>query len=180
MLRYTAKVTLLALSWVPVVVTFTEHVAHIGRIEGISMKPALNPDASLGWSDYVLLWKLRVRDAAQLRVGDVVLLRSPQDPAKILIKRVLGVHGDTVLTRSPYPKPTARIPQNHLWVEGDNTFHSIDSNTFGPVSAGLVVAKATHVIFPFSRIGPVSSTPAREARLDVLKQASEHTTDADS
>lgn len=170
MWKYTAKVSFIALSWVPVVMTVTENVAHFGRIEGISMKPALNPDSSLGWTDFVFLWKYRIRDPGQLNVGDVVLLRSPQDPDKILVKRILGVQKDKILTRPPYPRPIATVPRNHLWVEGDNLFHSVDSNTFGPVSAGLVIAKATHVIFPFSRFGPISSIGAREARLDELKQ----------
>ncbi|VVT53445.1 uncharacterized protein SAPINGB_P003577 [Magnusiomyces paraingens] len=203
MLRYSAKVVLVGLSWIPVAITFTEHVAHIGRIEGISMKPTLNPDSSLGWSDYVFLWKFRLRGTTpvpvstpssspspspspspssisssssphtatpNLRVGDVVLLRSPQDPEKVLIKRILATQGDRVLTRAPYPKPTTVIPPNHLWVEGDNTFHSIDSNTFGPVSTGLVIAKATYVVFPPSRFGPISKTAAREARIDELKR----------
>lgn len=170
MFRYSAKVALLTLSWAPVVVTFTEHIAHFARIEGISMKPAFNPDNSLGWSDWVLLWKYGIREPNQLKVGDVVLLRSPQNPEKILIKRVLGVQNDEILTKPPYPRPTAIVPKNHLWVEGDNVFHSIDSNTFGPVSIGLVVAKATRIVFPFSRFGPVSRIGAREARLNELKR----------
>lgn len=177
MLRYTTKVAILALSWVPVVVTFTEHVAHIGRIEGISMKPTFNPDNSLGWTDFVFLWKFRVRDPDQLKVGDVVLLRSPQDPEKILIKRILGIQDDEILTKPPYPRPTAKIPKSHLWVEGDNTLHSIDSNTFGPVSSGLVVAKATHIIFPFKRFGPVAPLGAREARLSELKRVAKERID---
>ena len=85
-----------------------------------------------------------------MKVGDVVLLRSPTDPEKILIKRVLGVAGDEILTRAPYPKPRCPIPTNHLWVEGDN-IHSVDSNNFGPVSTGLVIGKATRIVFPPSR-----------------------------
>ena len=25
------------------------------------------------------------------------------------------------------------VPKGHVWIEGDNYFHSRDSNTFGPV-----------------------------------------------
>jgi inner membrane protease subunit 2 len=59
--------------------------------------------------------------------------RSPNDPEKMLIKRVIGIEGDTVLTRSPYPFKTAVVPVGYIWVEGDDGFHSIDSNTYGPV-----------------------------------------------
>lgn len=82
MLRYCASVAFLTLSWTPVVITFNEHVAHFGRIEGISMKPTFNPDSSLGWSDFVLLWKYGIREPNHLKVGDVVLIRSPQNPEK--------------------------------------------------------------------------------------------------
>lgn len=170
MLRYTTKLALVTLSWIPVAMTFTEHVAHIGRIEGISMKPTLNPDNSLGWTDFVLIWKYGVKNAEKLHVGDVVLLRSPKNPDRILVKRVLGVEGDEIITRSPYPRPTAKIPASHLWVEGDNVFHSIDSNTFGPISVGLVLGKATHVIFPFKRFGAIPSNTSREARLNKLHE----------
>lgn len=161
----------MTLSWVPVAVVFSEHVAHIGRIQGSSMKPTLNPDSSLGWSDFVFLWKWNVRDPGTLKVGDVVLLRSPSDPERILIKRILGVQGDDILTRAPFPRPKCHIPQSHLWVEGDN-IHSIDSNTFGPVSSGMVIGKATRVVWPPSRFSVIPHTGGREARLDVLKKAS--------
>lgn len=169
MWKYTAKVSFIALSWVPVVMTVTENVAHFGRIEGISMKPALNPDSSLGWTDFVFLWKYRIRDPGQLNVGDVVLLRSPRTPTRSW-SSASWASRKTKSSQDPIPRPIATVPRNHLWVEGDNLFHSVDSNTFGPVSAGLVIAKATHVIFPFSRFGPISSIGAREARLDELKQ----------
>lgn len=82
------------------------------------------------------------------------MLRSPSDPEKLLAKRVIGVQGDTIIPRDPkYPKEKALIPRNHLWVEGDNQFHSIDSNNFGPVSQGLVVGKVTNVIWPILRFG---------------------------
>lgn len=162
MLRYAAKVSLLTLTWVPVALTMSEHVVHVARIQGSSMKPTLNP---LGWSDYVLLWKYNIRGS--LNVGDVVLIRSPLNPEKIVIKRILGVQGDKIITRSPYPRPTCQIPTGHLWVEGDN-IHSVDSNTFGPVSEGLVIGKASKIVWPLSRFGEIS-TGGREARLNVLK-----------
>jgi len=59
--------------------------------------------------------------------------RSPKDPEKMLIKRVIGIEGDTVFTRPPYPFKTAVVPVGHVWVEGDDGVHSIDSNTYGPV-----------------------------------------------
>jgi mitochondrial inner membrane protease subunit 2 len=53
-------------------------------------------------------------------------------------------------------------------LEGDN-IHSIDSNTYGPVSTGMVVAKATWIIWPPNRFGPVPEIGGRECREKMLR-----------
>lgn len=50
-----------------------------------------------------------------------------------------------------YKSEIVRIPDGHCWVEGDHAGHSMDSNSFGPVSLGLVTAKATFIVWPPSR-----------------------------
>ena len=59
--------------------------------------------------------------------------RSPIDPELKLIKRIVGLPDDLVKTLPPYKEKIAFTPEGHLWVEGDESFHSKDSNTFGPV-----------------------------------------------
>ena len=82
------------------------------------------------------------------------MFRSPENPEKLLTKRVVGIQGDIIRPKSPpYPKSEVKIPRNHFWVEGDNSFHSIDSNKFGPVSQGLVIGKVVTIIWPPSRFG---------------------------
>ncbi|XP_068084769.1 mitochondrial inner membrane protease subunit 2 [Anabrus simplex] len=129
---------------VPVGVTFFDCFGYVARVEGISMQPALNPDASD--ADYVLLnrWSVRTLDVCR---GDVISLISPKDPDQKIIKRIVGLEGDIIKTIG-YKRPFIRIPQGHCWVEGDHTGHSLDSNTFGPVSLGLVTAKATCIVWP--------------------------------
>ena len=41
-----------------------------------------------------------------------------------------------------------KIPAGHIWIEGDYSENSLDSNTFGPIPLGLLKAKATHVVYP--------------------------------
>jgi inner membrane protease subunit 2 len=144
------------LSWVPVAVTLSQAVGNVILVDGTSMQPSLNPDASLGWRDMIFLQKWGFRAGKNLGLGDVVVLRSPEDPDKILVKRIVAIGGDCVTPRpsSMYPRAQLKIPQNHFWVEGDN-IHSVDSNRFGPVSAGLVMGKAVAVVFPPSRIGTI-------------------------
>lgn len=164
-LEYAKNASLAVASWVPVMIVANEHVCYFGKIEGSSMRPTFNPsDHSQDW---VFLWKFGLREHNGLKVDDVVLFRSPQNPEKVLCKRVKGVQGDMVMTRSPYPRDHCHIPRNHLWVEGDN-IHSIDSNTFGPISSGLVVGKATAIIWPPSRVGrvPCGGREVRASRLE--------------
>lgn len=98
------------------------------------------------------------------------MFRSPEDPEKLVTKRVIGLQGDVILPRSElYPKKQALIPRNHLWVEGDNAFHSVDSNKFGPISQGLVVGKVTGVIWPLLRFGVDISKGGRDGALKEVK-----------
>lgn len=63
--------------------------------------------------------------------------RSPNDPERMIIKRIVAMPGDVVLTRPPYPFPEAEVPPAHVWVEGEDRTHSLDSNNYGPVSRFL-------------------------------------------
>ena len=63
-------------------------------------------------------------------------------------KRIVALEGDEVTTRPPYPKPREVVPYGHVWVEGDNSHGSIDSNWYGPVSKNLITGKIQAVIWP--------------------------------
>ncbi|XP_069677569.1 mitochondrial inner membrane protease subunit 2 [Periplaneta americana] len=129
---------------IPIGITFLDTVGYVARVEGISMQPALNPDAPE--TDYVLLNRWSVR-TCEISRGEVVSLVSPKDPRQKIIKRVVGVEGDLISTIG-YKRAFIRVPEGHCWVEGDHRGHSMDSNSFGPVSVGLVTAKATYIVWP--------------------------------
>ena len=152
------KTSLLTLTWIPVVYTFTNHVYQPYQISGFSMTPTFNPGTETTTKDIVLVRKYNLKQPGSFARGDVVLFRSPLNPEKILTKRVTGLQGDVIRPRAPpYPKEEIIIPRNHLWVEGDNTFHSVDSNNFGPISQGLAMGKVCMVIWPIGRLGLVQS-----------------------
>lgn len=50
--------------------------------------------------------------------------------------------------------PRVTIPHNHIWVEGDNTSASTDSNDYGPISISLVDGIAGSIVWPRARAGP--------------------------
>uniref|UniRef100_A0A3B3SGP3 Mitochondrial inner membrane protease subunit n=1 Tax=Paramormyrops kingsleyae TaxID=1676925 RepID=A0A3B3SGP3_9TELE len=139
---------------VPVTVTVLDRLAYIARVEGASMQPSLNPEGQTT-SDVVLLSRWSVRDY-QVQRGDIVSLLSPKNPQQKIIKRVIGLEGDLVKTRG-YKNRYVKVPDGHFWIEGDHHGHSLDSNSFGPVSLGLVHGRASHIIWPphrWQRITP--------------------------
>ncbi|OLY83415.1 Mitochondrial inner membrane protease subunit 2 [Smittium mucronatum] len=101
-----------------------------------------------------------------LKRGDVVTLHSPTNPSDVLVKRIIGLPGDMIRPLKNTPQHAdnhqnlpdrLQIPSGHCWVEGDEGFHSIDSNSFGYVPLGLVIGRASFVVYPFSNFGPVKS-----------------------
>ncbi|KAJ7904374.1 LexA signal peptidase [Mycena olivaceomarginata] len=118
-------------------------------------QPTLNPDSSLLWRDVGIFDRYSIH--TRHRRGDIVVLKSPENPRYELIKRIIAIEGDTVYTRPPYPVREVRIPKNHVWVEGitlqGDGFHSQDSNSFGPVPLGLVDSRLLCLIWPVWRLG---------------------------
>ncbi|XP_008471555.1 mitochondrial inner membrane protease subunit 2 [Diaphorina citri] len=134
---------------IPISITFCDSIGYVARVDGTSMQPVFNPDRN--HQDYVFLnrWIIKGDDIG-LQRGDIVSLVSPKDPGQKIIKRIVGVEGDVVSTLD-YKSNVVKVPQGHIWVEGDHVGHSMDSNMFGPVSMGLVTAKASSIIWPPSR-----------------------------
>jgi signal peptidase I len=92
-----------------------------------------------------------------ISVGDVVVVQHP-DRVGTVCKRVLGLPGDIVT------KPTLRtkkqhildrslrdnliVPDGHLWIEGDNSWNSSDSRSYGTVPAALIVGRVLLRVWP--------------------------------
>ncbi|XP_075884890.1 mitochondrial inner membrane protease subunit 2 isoform X2 [Nelusetta ayraudi] len=133
---------------VPVTVTVLDRLACVARVEGASMQPFLNPEGVTG-CDVVLLNRWSVRNH-QVQRGDIVSVLSPKNPQQKIIKRVIGLEGDFIRTLS-YKNRYVRVPDGHFWIEGDHHGHSLDSNSFGPVSVGLLHGRASHIIWPPNR-----------------------------
>ncbi|KAG6110977.1 hypothetical protein E4U31_005087 [Claviceps sp. LM219 group G6] len=142
-------------TWLPIITCVHLYVAEITFINGPSMYPFLNEDKDKTlWRDVVLNYKWSPQK--DLQRGMVVTLRSPTNPESVVIKRVVALEGDVIKTKHPYPIATVRIPENHVWVEGDGQpGSSVDSNTYGPVSKRLLTGRVTHFVFPWRKLGPV-------------------------
>lgn len=124
------------------------YVFGVALVHGPSMLPALNSSG-----DVLLVDKLSTH-LGDISFGDVVLLQSPEDPRKIVTKRVTGLEGDSVTfllspTHGEKSKSkTLVVPKGHAWVQGDNLYLSRDSRHFGAVPLGLIKGKAFCRVWP--------------------------------
>ena len=142
-----------------------------------SMEPTLHGCRGCT-NDHLLINELAY-DLERPERGDIVLLQDPQGGEEPLIKRVVGLPGDTLKIRGgklfmngepqrePYVinKPCLRgaprtcsfgaitVPKGHVFVMGDNRAHSYDSRFFGPVPEGDLIGEALFRFWPPERIG---------------------------
>jgi signal peptidase I len=130
------------------------------RVESISMEP------NLVAGDMVIVNKLAYRFDEPKR-GDIIVFRYPPDPDQTpYIKRVIGLPGDQVRInngavyingvqiREPYLSITTErggnwtVPEEALFVMGDNRNNSSDSRAWGMVPMENVIGKAEVIYWP--------------------------------
>ncbi|KEQ61158.1 LexA/Signal peptidase, partial [Aureobasidium melanogenum CBS 110374] len=124
-------------------ITINDHFFESITVTGVSMAPTLSASFNETGEKDVLLMK-KWKPTKDLQRGDVVMLNLPHKPEKLGIKRVVALEGDWV---------TWKVPLGHVWVEGDNTGMSKDSNDYGPVSKSLIAGKAIYCLWPWERFG---------------------------
>ncbi|KAK1977405.1 peptidase S24/S26A/S26B/S26C [Colletotrichum cereale] len=142
-------------TWVPVLISFNDHVASITSVSGGSMYPYYNEDRDKTLvNDMVLTWKWNPMKG--LQKGMIVTFRSPFHPETVAIKRVVALEGEYVMTRAPYSDPITMVPDGHIWVEGEGPQdQTLDSNTYGPVSMALITGQCVWNIWPWRKFGRV-------------------------
>lgn len=129
------------------------------RVDGFSMEPTLHS------GELVLVNKLAYR-FGEPKAGEIIVFHYPRNPDQEYIKRIIGLPGDQISIRSgqvfvndtlleePYiaapPNYTLdwSVPENSLFVLGDNRNNSSDSHSWGPVPMEYVIGKALLVYWP--------------------------------
>ena len=129
------------------------------RVDGFSMRPTLQD------GEYILVNKLAYKTGEPHR-GDIVVFIFPVDPQEDLIKRVIGLPGETVAIHSgtvsvngiqlaePYiASPPAYddewvVPEGQLFVLGDNRNDSRDSHQWGFLPSENVIGRAVLIYWP--------------------------------
>jgi len=142
----------------------------IGRVRvfNVSMEPTLVP------GEILMVNKLHYK-FAEMRHGDIITFQYPLDPERDYVKRLIGLPGDEVIIKNgevfvngrrlyePYisapPKyeGTWVVPQDSLFVLGDNRNPSADSHVWGFVPFENVIGKAFLVYWPITHIRTLST-----------------------
>ena len=119
---------------------FNQNVAEIRPCAGASMYPTLSDRGTL-----VLHSPLALR-LTPLERGNLVTAISPFDPTHQVLKRVIGLPGDTICVDPTGERRNAKdewctVPRGHVWIAGDNASNSTDSRDYGPVPLALIKGK---------------------------------------
>jgi signal peptidase I len=129
------------------------------RVDGSSMIPTLED------GEYVLVNRLPYKFGLPGN-GDIIVFRFPGNPKEDYIKRVIGLPGDKVIiadgsvvlngtvldepyiAASPDYSGEWNVPDDYLFVLGDNRNNSSDSHDWGLVPMENVIGKALVVYWP--------------------------------
>jgi signal peptidase I len=151
-------------------------------IKTFIVQPFLVPSGSMlptiQLNDRLLAEKISLRFFREPRPGDVVVFDNPDKSnkrEKIFIKRVIAIEGQTVDVkdgrvlvdgkrldeRYTRGKPTepgsislpAVVPEDHVWLMGDNRTGSSDSRVFGARPVSTVRGRAFCIYWPAERVG---------------------------
>lgn len=135
------------------------------RVEGAGMEPNLHSD------QFVLVDYSAYRSKLPMR-GDVVMLRKPSNPTRLIVERVIGLPGETVeihksqvlINNQPLALTFGELPAsydfgqavvgtNQYFVLGDNRGGSSDSHSFGAVPFANILGKAWFSYWPLAYWG---------------------------
>jgi len=129
------------------------------RVDGFSMNPTLQD------GEYILVNRLAYKIGHPVR-GDIIVFSFPMDPKQDLIKRVIGLPGESIFVQDgkvmingvPLEEPyiaappiyngTWEVPKGQLFVLGDNRNESKDSHEWGLLPLENVVGRAVLIYWP--------------------------------
>lgn len=146
------------------------------QVKGASMEPSFQS------GDYILTSRVTYK-MRSIHRGDVVVFKAPKNPDIEYIKRIIGLSGDKImiengnvfvndkLLQENYISARTNlweggfvkdgqsltIPDNDIFVMGDNRPRSSDSREFGPVPIDSVIGQVFFRYFPSDKVGSIKN-----------------------
>jgi len=156
-----------------IVVPFRIFIAQPFLVSGPSMDPTFDN------GNYLIVDEISYRFEEPKR-GEVIIFKFPTQLTRDLIKRIIGLPGETVIldgetikiVNSENPngfllnqnfiqdknkmsdeKREIKLANDEYFVMGDNRIVSSDSRSWGPLKRDLIIGRPLFRLYPFSRIG---------------------------
>ncbi len=146
------------------------------QVKGASMDP------TFASGDYIFTSKVTYKFRNYHR-GDVIVFKSPKNQDIEYIKRIIGLPGDKIMIKDSevyvngikltenyiadktnvweqgYSKNGEEtvVPEDELFVMGDNRPRSSDSREFGPIPFSSVVGQVFYRYFPANKVGSITN-----------------------
>jgi signal peptidase I len=125
-------------------------------------------------NEYLVIDELSLHLRDPIR-GEVVVFKSPENPSRFFIKRIIGLPGETVSVRNntvtikqtdgetfvlkePYTNTLTHgtvdrvLREKEYFVMGDNRDVSSDSRAWGPVPRNFIIGRVLFRFLPLSRM----------------------------
>jgi signal peptidase I len=177
-----ARIAKLALEAAALIILVLLFFLRVPQVSGHSMEPQLRAGEHVLIN--TLAYAMRIGDGARPLIevpfrpiarGDVIaFVHASDDGRAVYVKRVVGVPGDDLIIQhgvvwvngarldEPYVSrrdaagsPAMTVPRDAFFVLGDNRGESDDSRAFGAVPESAVIGRATFVVWPLNRAGPI-------------------------
>ena len=153
------------------------------QVKGASMEPTFRT------GDYILTSRVTYK-FRKLKRGDVIVFKSPKNPDVEYIKRIIGLPGDIItiknsevfinnnlLTEKYIASATNlwdgscikdnvsyTVPQDYIFVMGDNRPRSSDSREFCAVTIDSIIGDVFYRYFPANVMGVISNPLPKSIR----------------
>ncbi|XP_059660349.1 mitochondrial ATP-independent inner membrane protease subunit 2 [Cornus florida] len=140
-----------------------------------------------GQGGTLLVRKLPAADPTRVFVGDVVVLKNPENSDSYLVRRLAAIEGYEMVSNDEKDEAFV-LEKDQCWVLADNGSiipkEANDSRTFGPVSMTDIVGRVIYCLKTAVDHGPVQNShfsmrkdsPVLEIELDVDEMAKSHKT----
>ncbi|KAL5711849.1 hypothetical protein ACHQM5_014081 [Ranunculus cassubicifolius] len=133
----------------------------------------------------LLVRKLPKADPTRVFVGDVVVVKHPENPDDYLVRRLAAIEGYEMASTDEKEEPFV-LEKDECWVLSDNEAlkakEAKDSRTYGPLSMSNIVGRVIYCLRTAIDHGPVQNShfsmvkdsPVIAVELDVDEMAKNH------